>query len=133
MSEEARRVRHSRRQCSGSGDALGRLHSSFMRAFICPSPRRREATGGMPSALIAERSKVFLKEEAESAIYICNGTAGCWGIMWGIPGSCPGCDEDFITAPPTRSSGTSLLLSLPALARAKKAAKMSPRNESGGR
>ena len=30
----------------------------------------------MPSALIAERSKVFLKEEAESAIYICNGTAG---------------------------------------------------------
>ena len=30
----------------------------------------------MPSALIAKRSKVFLKEEAESAIYICNGTAG---------------------------------------------------------
>ena len=30
----------------------------------------------MPSALIAERSKVFKKEEAESAIYICNGTAG---------------------------------------------------------
>ena len=76
MSEEARRVRHSRRQCSGSGDALGRLHSSFMRAFICPSPRRRGATGGVPSALIAERSKVFKKEEAESAIYICNGTAG---------------------------------------------------------
>ena len=30
----------------------------------------------MPSALIAERSKVFKKEEAESAIYICNGAAG---------------------------------------------------------
>ena len=32
--------------------------------------------GGVPSALIAKRSKVFLKEEAESAIYMCNGTAG---------------------------------------------------------